>query len=147
MEDTETHRSIDGYWFAPFTVKLRINYPNGLVHIIVNTMTPISDGVSQMVQFCLRNDTEADTPTQDVIAFDRAVTLEDKFILESTDYDVPLSVNTDKEQHMITDKPGILIRQKIASLIKQHQDLIHINSEQPVHINVKQVKPEMMIMR
>lgn len=144
MENTETHRTIDGYWFAPFTVKLRINYPNGLVHIIVNTMTPISDGVSQMVQFCLRNDTEVDTPIKDVIAFDRAVTLEDKLILESTDYDVPLSVNTDKEQNMLTDKPGILIRRKIASLIKEHQKVAQINSVQLSSINQKQ---KIMMMR
>ncbi len=134
MEDTQTDRSIDGYWFAPFTVKLRINYANGLVHIIVNTMTPISDGVSQMVQFCLRNDTEADTATEDVIAFNRAVTLEDKLILESTDYDVPLSMKNSKEQHMITDKPGILIRQKIASLIKQHQKEVDFDSQQLSHL-------------
>jgi hypothetical protein len=87
-------------------------YPNGLVHIIVNTMTPIDDGTSQMVQFCLRNDTEADTAAADVVAFDRAVTLEDKRILESTDYDVPLVLN--REEHMLTDQPGILIRKKAA---------------------------------
>jgi hypothetical protein len=51
-----------------------------------------------------------DTPSQDVIAFDRAVTLEDKRILESTNYDVPLSLS--QEQHMFTDKPGIIMRKK-----------------------------------
>lgn len=78
---------------------------------VVNTMTPIHDGRSQMVQFCLRNDTEADTPAADAIAFDRQVTLEDKAILESTDFDVPLDLQA--EQHMMTDKPGILIRRRI----------------------------------
>lgn len=77
-------------WYLPFTCKLDIGYPNGLRHIVVNTMTPISDSTSQMVQFCLRNDTEKDVPAVDVIKFDRAVTLEDKNILESTDYNVPL---------------------------------------------------------
>ena len=119
MEEGKTYRTIDGYWYLPFTVKLRINYPNGKVHIVVNTMTPINDSTSQMVQFCLRNDTEAETKSADVIAFDRAVTLEDKRILESTDYDVSLDIS--KEQHMMTDKPGIIIRRKIAALLNSQQ--------------------------
>jgi len=121
IEQQETVRTIDGIWFMPFTVKLRIVYPNGLVHIIVNTMTPIDDSTSQMVQFCLRNDTEADAKTSDIIAFDRAVTLEDKRILETTDWDVPLDIA--QEQHMMTDKPGIIIRRKIAALLKAHGEV------------------------
>lgn len=121
IEQQETVRTIEGIWFMPFTVKLRIAYPNGLVHIIVNTMTPIDDSTSQMVQFCLRNDTEADAKTSDIIAFDRAVTLEDKRILETTDWDVPLDIA--QEQHMLTDKPGIIIRRKIAALLKTHGEV------------------------
>ncbi len=116
MDAAETVRTLDMEWFMPFTVKLRIGYPNGLVNIIVNTMTPISDSTSQMVQFCVRNDTEAETATADVIAFDRAVTLEDKYILETTDYDFPLSPN--REQHMFTDKPGLIMRKKLLALLK-----------------------------
>lgn len=121
MEEKETVRILDMTWFMPFTAKLRIAYPNGLVHIVVNTMTPIDDFSSQMVQFCLRNDTEAETKSSDAIAFDRAVTLEDKHILETTDPDVPLSLG--KEQHMFTDKPGILMRKKIAALLKAHGEV------------------------
>jgi phenylpropionate dioxygenase-like ring-hydroxylating dioxygenase large terminal subunit len=121
MEAKETIRTLDIIWFMPFMVKLRIGYPNGLVHIVVNTMTPISDSTSQMVQFCVRNDTEADTPAADVIAFDRAVTLEDKRILESTDFDVPLSPN--REQHIFTDKPGLIMRKKILALLKAHGEV------------------------
>ncbi|MCC3572004.1 MAG: aromatic ring-hydroxylating dioxygenase subunit alpha [Microcoleus sp. PH2017_40_RAT_O_B] len=121
IEQAETVRTINGIWFLPFTVKLRIAYPNGLVHIIVNTMTPIDDATSQMVQFCLRNDTENEAKTSDIIAFDRAVTLEDKRILETTDWDVPLDIA--QEQHMLTDKPGIIIRHKIAALLKAHGEV------------------------
>lgn len=121
MENRDTVRTLDMDWYMPFTIRLRINYPNGLSHIIVNTMTPIDDGTSQMVQFALRNDTEADTATRDVIAFDRAVTLEDKRILESTDSDVPLRASV--EQHMMTDKPGLLMRKKIAALLKAHGEV------------------------
>ncbi len=110
-------RTLDMKWYLPFTAKIRINYPNGLVHIIVNTATPINDCSSKIVQFCLRNDTEAETKAKDVIAFDRAVTLEDKAILETTDYDVPLDLKI--EQHMMTDKPGILMRKKLSQLISE----------------------------
>lgn len=115
MDAGVTTRILDLDWYLPFTCKLRINYPNGLVHIIVNTATPISDSSSQIVQFCLRNDTEADTKAEDIVAFDRAVTLEDKAILETTDYDVPLDIK--QEQHMMTDKPGILMRKKLKALL------------------------------
>ncbi|MEM6449986.1 MAG: aromatic ring-hydroxylating dioxygenase subunit alpha [Cyanobacteria bacterium P01_D01_bin.105] len=118
MEEAQTFRTLTMDWMMPFTIKLKITYPNGLEHIVVNTMTPVSDRVSQMVQFCVRNDTNADTPAADVIAFDRAVTLEDKRILESTDYDVPLTPS--REQHMFTDRPGIMIRKKVATLLKAH---------------------------
>lgn len=121
MDSGETVRTLEMDWFMPFTVKLKIAYPNGLEHIIVNTMTPIADDTSQMVQFCVRNDTEADTPSHEVVAFDRQVTLEDKRILESTDYDVPLVMS--KEQHMFTDKPGILVRKKIAALLKTYGEV------------------------
>lgn len=123
MQTSSTVRTLDMTWFMPFTVKLQIAYPNGLVHIIVNTMTPISDSQSQMVQFCLRNDTDAETPSQDVIAFDRAVTLEDKRILESTDYDVPLTLS--QEQHMPTDRPGIVMRKKLLALLKAEGEPEH----------------------
>ena len=115
MDEGITTRNLDLDWYLPFTCKLRINYPNGLVHIIVNTTTPINDSSSQIVQFCLRNDTEADVKAEDVVAFDRAVTLEDKAILETTDYDVPLELKY--EQHMMTDKPGILMRKKLKALL------------------------------
>ena len=115
MNQGTTTRTLDMDWYLPFTCKLRINYPNGLVHIIVNTATPINDSSSQIVQFCLRNDTEAETTAEDVVAFDRAVTLEDKAVLETTDYDVPLDLKL--EQHMMTDKPGILMRRKLSRLL------------------------------
>ncbi|MEM9272410.1 MAG: aromatic ring-hydroxylating dioxygenase subunit alpha [Cyanobacteria bacterium P01_F01_bin.143] len=131
MSEEVTNRILDMDWYLPFTCKLRINYPNGLVHIVVNTTTPINDSSSQIVQFCLRNDTEAETKAADVIAFDRAVTLEDKAILESTDYDVPLDLK--QEQHMMTDQPGIFMRRKLSRLIAQEQELNNdINIKSPI---------------
>ena len=121
MEDDATVRISEGTWFMPFIRKLKIAYPNGLIHIIFTAATPIDDRRSQIVQFCLRNDTEDDARAEVVIAFDRAVTLEDKAILETTDYDTPVDVS--KEQHMATDKPGIIMRHKLAALLKAHGEV------------------------
>jgi phenylpropionate dioxygenase-like ring-hydroxylating dioxygenase large terminal subunit len=121
LEAQKTLRTMHMSWYMPFTAQLRIGYPNGLVHIVVNTAVPISDSTSQIVQFCLRNDTENETKAENAIAFDRQVTLEDKVILESTDYDVPLDLT--KEQHMMTDKPGMMMRRKFLALLKAHREV------------------------
>lgn len=116
MGETRTVRISEGKWYAPFLRTLKITYPNGLVHLIFTAATPIDDESIQVAQFCLRNDTEADAKAADIVAFDRAVTLEDKVILEGTDPDVPLDIRT--EQHMASDKPGIVMRHRLAAIIR-----------------------------
>ncbi len=119
MDDTAlTVRISEGTWYLPFMRTLKITYPNGLIHLIFTAATPIDDQHSQVVQFCLRNDTEEQAKAADIIAFDRQVTLEDKRILESTDFDTPLSISV--EQHMTSDKPGIVMRHKLAALLKHY---------------------------
>ncbi len=83
--------------------------------------TPISDRASDIIQFCVRNDTETDAKAADSVAFDRQVTLEDRVVLESTDYDAPLTL--DDEQHMPSDQSGIVMRKKLAALLKQHGEV------------------------
>ncbi len=128
MAEERTVRISEGTWYMPFIRTLKINYPNGLTHLIFTAATPISDRASQIVQFCLRNDTEADVSAARVVAFDRTVTLEDKAILESTDYDVPLKISA--EQHMVSDKPGIVMRHKLAALLKAYGEVEQGNPTQ-----------------
>jgi phenylpropionate dioxygenase-like ring-hydroxylating dioxygenase large terminal subunit len=116
MDNDETVRSMRGRWYMPFLRKLRIRYPNGLSHSIVTCATPIDDATSQVVQFVFRNDTEADAKAEDVIAFDRIVTNEDRDILESTDPDVPLD-QAGIEFNMPSDRPGVLMRRMLAAVI------------------------------
>lgn len=118
MDSDRTVRHMHARWYMPFLRKLRINYPNGMVHSIVTAATPIDDRSSQIVQFCFRNDTEAEAKAADVIAFDRQVTLEDQGILESTDYDVPLD-QTGAELNMASDRPGILMRRMLRDLLEK----------------------------
>ncbi|KAM3113224.1 aromatic ring-hydroxylating dioxygenase subunit alpha [Phormidesmis sp. 146-33] len=115
IAQTTTLRTNDMTWFMPFSRVLKITYPNGLLHLIFTAATPINDRTSQVIQFCVRNDTELDAKAEDIVAFDRQVTQEDKAVLESTDYDTPLDLNA--EQHMASDQPGIIMRRKLAALL------------------------------
>lgn len=118
MTEAFTTRFVESTWYLPFSRTLKITYPNGLLHSIFTAATPISDRTSQIVQFCIRNDTEADVKAEDIIAFDRQVVLEDKVVLETTDYDTPLDIMV--EQHMSSDRPGIVMRNKLIALLKQY---------------------------
>lgn len=112
----KTLRTNERRWYRPFARTLKITYPNGLIHIIFTAATPIDDHHSQLVQFCVRNDSEAQAPAAGVIAFDRQVTEEDRVILETTEADVPLEIS--REQHMASDKPGVVMRRHLAALLR-----------------------------
>jgi phenylpropionate dioxygenase-like ring-hydroxylating dioxygenase large terminal subunit len=121
IPDSLTVREVESTWYVPFSRTLKITYPNGLMHLIFTAATPVSDRTSQIVQFCLRNDCEADASAASIIAFDRQVVNEDKLVLESTDYDTPVDVAA--EQHMPSDQPGIIMRRQLAALIKAHEQV------------------------
>lgn len=77
-------------------------------------------------QWTYRNDREEDVPAEKIIAFDRQATEEDRYILESTDYDVCIDTTRRVEFHMETDKPGLIMRQKLLSLFREHgEDEVH----------------------
>jgi phenylpropionate dioxygenase-like ring-hydroxylating dioxygenase large terminal subunit len=109
-------RRLDCTWFAPFAVRLGIHYPDGPSHVVVNIQVPLADDRSQMVQFCLIEDRGHGVDVDKILAFDRKVTLEDKRILESTDPDVPLDMQS--ERHMPSDQPGIAMRRILKRLIE-----------------------------
>jgi len=118
IQEDRTTRIRDNAWWMPFTRRLGILYPNGLKHILITSATPIDDERSMIVQFVFRNDTEAQAKAADIVAFDRAVTIEDKYILEVTDPDVPL--DGENEVNMPSDKPGLIMRKKLGDLLRTH---------------------------
>jgi len=119
INSDETVRHMQGRWYMPFTRKLRITYPTGLVHSIVTAAAPIDDRSSQIIQFCFRSDREEEAPAADIIKFDRQVTNEDRYILESSDFDVPLD-QTGAEFSMGSDRPGITMRRMLSRLLDEH---------------------------
>jgi phenylpropionate dioxygenase-like ring-hydroxylating dioxygenase large terminal subunit len=123
MESDTTVRHMRGRWYMPFLRKLRIRYPNGLSHSIITGATPIDDRTCMVVQFVYRNDTEADAKAEDIIAFDRLVTNEDRDILESTDWDVPLD-QAGIEMNMPSDRPGVLMRRMLLKLLEREADAV-----------------------
>jgi hypothetical protein len=104
----------------PFCRKLDIEYPSGLRHIIFNSATPIDDDHIMVVQWLYRNDTEADCPAQELIDWDFKITREDKDIIESTDYDMPVDMTRRVEAHMVSDRPGMMMRRRLMKLFDEH---------------------------
>jgi phenylpropionate dioxygenase-like ring-hydroxylating dioxygenase large terminal subunit len=123
----ETVRTSHSTWFMPFTRRLGITYPDGLRHTIITAATPMLDDLTMVVQFCYRSDTEEQARAEDIIAFDRQVTIEDKFILESTEFDVPLDNSDMSEFHMQSDLPGLRMRRML-------QDLFEAEGESEVRL-------------
>ena len=100
-------RTVSSY-YAPFLRVMAITHPNGRRHRIVTTATPVDDTHMRLVQWCIRNDTEAEAPAAEIVAFDRQVTIEDQALLEQTwsDYAPDLTANV----HLKTDRPTIEVR-------------------------------------
>jgi len=118
-----TERHTANQFVLPFFRVGRIRYPNGLINILCTAVTPITEKLSQRIQFVLRNDTEADVPAAKVIAFDRQVGDEDKKVIESTDEDVPLDTSEGVELSMASDVPGLWMRRRLRAVLRAETGL------------------------
>lgn len=120
MSEERTVRHLIKTWWIPFSRKMHITYPNGLIHIICTLTAPLDDRRSTVIQFALRNDTEADVSAASVVAFDRQVTNEDKAVLAECEWDIPLDIASGEEFHMPSDKPGLIMRRRLREMLLQH---------------------------
>jgi phenylpropionate dioxygenase-like ring-hydroxylating dioxygenase large terminal subunit len=118
-----TKRHMKNRWFLPFSRLMDVVYPSGLRHAILNSATPIDDNSIQLVQILFRNDREEDCSTEELRAWDGAIILEDKDILESTDPDATVDMSRRIEMHMPSDRPGMLMRTRILKLLKEHGEV------------------------
>jgi phenylpropionate dioxygenase-like ring-hydroxylating dioxygenase large terminal subunit len=110
-------------WFMPFARRTSLHYQNGLIHIFITCATPIDDETTMLVQWIYRNDTDAEVSPADVVAFDRIVINEDKYILESCESDVPLATQDGEELHMLTDRPSLMMRRMLTELLHAHGEV------------------------
>ena len=110
-----TVRYVETTWWAPFFRVLDQTYPSGVRHTIAMSATPVDDTHLRLVQWVMRNDTEAEAPAADVVAFDRRITLEDKDLLEGVwpDYSLDVTDNV----HIKVDRPTLVIRQVLAEIV------------------------------
>jgi phenylpropionate dioxygenase-like ring-hydroxylating dioxygenase large terminal subunit len=130
--DTDTTvRTRVATWWAPCCRKLHITYPNGLQHIIFSACTPLADKRILFTQFCIRNDSEADIPAADAIAFDRRVTTEDRVILEATRADVPIMPGETPEQGMPQDRAGNMARRKLRHIVETYSTPVPVPALEP----------------
>ena len=120
VRTSHTTRTMQNHWYLPFSRRMDMAYPSGIRHIIINCATPVDDGTIQLVQLLYRNDTEADCPTDKLIAWDLKITNEDKAVLESTDPDATVDIAARRESHMPSDRPGMIMRNRLLDLLKQN---------------------------
>ena len=90
---------------APFLMVIRLDYPDGLTHIMVKACTPVDDRVTRQLQIVIRNDDEASRPSADIVAFDADVWTEDKLVLETGD--PTFHIDLTAEVHVNCDRSSI----------------------------------------
>jgi phenylpropionate dioxygenase-like ring-hydroxylating dioxygenase large terminal subunit len=118
--DPYTDRHLINRWFMPFVRRFGCEYPaSGRRHIIYNCATPVDDDSMVLVQWLYRNDSEESCSTQELIDWDRPIIVEDREILEATDYDACIDTRRKIEFHMESDKPGLLIRKMLTQLLER----------------------------
>jgi phenylpropionate dioxygenase-like ring-hydroxylating dioxygenase large terminal subunit len=110
-----TVRNTNNQLHGPFLMMNRIVYPDGVVHLMVKACTPATSTTTHQLQMVLRNDSEAQRPAADIIAFDDQVWAEDKAVLEHcwTDFRTELTDNV----HLRTDKASIEYRRWLGRLV------------------------------
>lgn len=124
IAEATTYRRTKILAYLPGGFSIEITYPNGVVHQIIGFATPIDDGTVRRIQFVYRNDGEAESPAENIAAFDLKVQTEDRRLLESMDADFPL--NPRAEAQMPMDRPGLLMRERLARLILAHDPNAHL---------------------
>lgn len=102
-------------FYAPFVRVLSISYPSGRVHQIVTAATPVDNDRLRLVQWAVRNDSEAESPADDVVAFDRRVTWEDQALLEGIRQ--PYSETLDSSVHIRVDRSTVELRRVYQEII------------------------------
>lgn len=115
--DAIVTRRIMTEYVPPLSRVFTLDYGNGVVQSIFQTATPITAGTCRMLQWCWRNDTEADVSAAEVVAWDQRVLDEDRYMLERTadafELDPSLVVS------VACDRPTVEMRRVLQRLVRQ----------------------------
>jgi phenylpropionate dioxygenase-like ring-hydroxylating dioxygenase large terminal subunit len=99
--------------FLPFTAKLSVTFPNGMLHIL-NAASPISARKTRVFVPICRN-FDKDAPLQDTLDFNHQVFAEDKAIVEEQ-WPEDLPIRLADAVHIAGDKSSITFRKRLAAL-------------------------------
>jgi phenylpropionate dioxygenase-like ring-hydroxylating dioxygenase large terminal subunit len=99
--------------FLPFTAKLSVTFPNGMLHIL-NAASPVSARKTRVFVPLCRN-FDKDAPLQDTLDFNHQVFAEDKAIVEQQ-WPEDLPIRLADEVHIAGDKSSITFRKRLAAL-------------------------------
>ena len=103
-------------FFLPFTVRSTIHYDTGLDHVILLLTTPVDDARSLFTFVVWRNDEHA-VPAEEVIAFDRAIGAEDRWMLEQVPGVLPLDVTATVSVQ--ADRASVEWRRQLGALLRR----------------------------
>jgi phenylpropionate dioxygenase-like ring-hydroxylating dioxygenase large terminal subunit len=98
----------------PFTTINRIVYDSGLVHVVLNALTPIDDVTTMVCMTLMRNDDHS-VPPDEAVALDYAIVAEDREMLERIEGPFPLDVR--ELQHVAADKASVEWMRKLRQLL------------------------------
>jgi phenylpropionate dioxygenase-like ring-hydroxylating dioxygenase large terminal subunit len=110
------------WWYAaPFAIRLRIEYADGVILTIVFLHQPVDAGTTKLYAFDLRNDIpDGRTTVEDAIAFQMAVGAEDKAMLEQLRTTAtPLDLTA--EVHTRADRNTVEMRKILSDLVTAGQ--------------------------
>lgn len=113
IDDDLVERTVHVDLVQPLVFTAVLGYPNGVEHVLYKGATPIDDHRSLFWQAVARNDDPRDR-WEGIVATDRAVTDEDRPILEGVPADFPLEVTT--EIHTRSDRMTVEYRRLLAGL-------------------------------
>jgi vanillate O-demethylase monooxygenase subunit len=99
--------------WLPFTAKLTVTFPNGLLHIL-NAASPVSARKTRLFVPICRN-FDKDAPLQDTLDFNHQVFGEDQAMVEQQ-YPEDLPLRMQDEVHIAGDKSSITYRKALAAL-------------------------------
>lgn len=99
----------------PLAFSAVLRYANGVEHVLFKGASPMDDHRSLFWQVAARNDAPDDERWASIIAMDRAVTLEDRPILEGIRPDIAVDVTS--EIHTRADRMTMEYRRVLAGLV------------------------------
>jgi nitrite reductase/ring-hydroxylating ferredoxin subunit len=114
-EPGATERLTTAELHLPFGGIIRIGYADGLRHIMFKGCCPEDDAHTRLIQFVVRNDTEADVPAADIVDFDDRVEAEDQELLATVPADYPLELGVNA--HIKIDRSSIELRRLYAEMM------------------------------